>query len=191
MLRSCTILIAMALTIALARSATADVSTFDDFGLWQAAAGEFTTITFTEFTPDLVTDQYAELGVLFTDGNDLNIPGPTGFPLDGWGLWGGGDDTITIEFSQLNYSLAMHYPGGVAVQLYLEGAPLGEVIDAPTSGYNNFLGLVSNIGFDRALIFDPDGGLFIDNLYFGPPIPAPAGLALLALAACGGRRRHQ
>lgn len=190
MFRFCTTLIAIALAIATTRSVSAEVAAFDDFGLWQAAAGEFTTITFTEFTPDLVTDQYAELGVLFTDGNDLNIPSPTGFPLDGWGLDGGPDDKITLEFSQSQYSLAMHYPGGVVVQLYLDDVSLGEPLDSPTSGFNNFFGIVSEVGFNRAVIYDPDILVAIDNLYFGPPIPAPAGLALLALAGIRLRRRH-
>jgi hypothetical protein len=44
------------------------------------------------------------------------------------------------------------------------------------------------------VLFRPtDSVVAIDNLYFGPPIPAPSVLALLALCAFrfGSRRRYQ
>jgi MYXO-CTERM domain-containing protein len=47
------------------------------------------------------------------------------------------------------------------------------------------------VPFDRAVIWDPQGGTFIDDLHFGPPIPAPPVAALLIGAAMAGARRRR
>jgi MYXO-CTERM domain-containing protein len=41
------------------------------------------------------------------------------------------------------------------------------------------MGLTTDAPFDRAVIWDPQGGTYIDDLHFGPPIPAPPAGALL------------
>ena len=56
----------------------------------------------------------------------------------------------------------------------------------------NFAGLVSDVPFDMVRLSNPATSVaIVDNLYFGPPIPAAGTLALLAMAGLGGvvRRR--
>ncbi len=54
----------------------ADVVEFTDKDEWVATANDFVTIGFTGFNDNtFITDQFAELGLLFSDGDD-NIPGP-------------------------------------------------------------------------------------------------------------------
>ncbi len=74
-----------ALTCASALPAHAGVTEFTDRAEWETAVGAFTTVNFTgfpEFT--VITDQYADLGVFFTDANDvirLSCFQPTGRDL--------------------------------------------------------------------------------------------------------------
>ena len=65
------IVLVVGVNLGLANAACADIITFDDFEEWEGAVGAFTTIGFTGF-PDnfVITDQYADLGALFVDGND-------------------------------------------------------------------------------------------------------------------------
>ena len=64
------------------------VEEFTDKDDWIVAVGDFTTIGFTGFPGGtFITDQYADLGILFTDGNDSISPfDPITYPEDGWGL---------------------------------------------------------------------------------------------------------
>ena len=55
----------------LSAPASGDVLEFTDKDEWIEAVGEFTTIDFTGYPKDtFIADQYAYLGILFTDGND-------------------------------------------------------------------------------------------------------------------------
>ena len=76
------------LAVLFTQYAQADVVEFHERDEWEAAAGSFSTIDFTGF-PDstIITDQYLDLGVLFTQGND-NIELSGSFPNDGSGLDG-------------------------------------------------------------------------------------------------------
>ncbi len=66
---------------------------------WIDAAGSFTTIHFNELPRHtFVTDQYADLGVLFTDGDDqIDRGGAPPWMNDGWGLDGNGDINIVFD----------------------------------------------------------------------------------------------
>ena len=80
-----------ALTCASVLPAHAGVTEFTDRAEWEAAVGVFSTIDFTQFPQGtIITDQYQDLGVLFTDGND-SIFFSNGFPNDGAGCSARGD----------------------------------------------------------------------------------------------------
>jgi hypothetical protein len=168
------------------------VTTYTNKSSWQSAAGSWSTVTFTELPLDtLVTDQYADLGVTFTDGSDYTLYSPTSFPTDHVGL-NGAFDTIDVAFSAPMTSIAVEFPGNVKFKLYSQGKL---IYTSPMFGQfaaGNFGGLVTDTTFDSAEIYDPFGEVFIDNLHFGPPIPAPSALALLGagvlLRGCGRRR---
>lgn len=173
----------------LSRAATGAVTEYTNNVQWQNAAGAFTTITFTELPTDtLVTTQYAPLGVTFTDGSDYTMYTES-FVNDQHGL-NGALDNISLSFSQPMQSIAVDYPGAVKFYLYFQGQLFYEsthfFVLGP-SGTGGFAGLISEQPFDSVVIYD--SGVFIDDLHFGPAIPAPAALALMGLAAAFARRR--
>jgi MYXO-CTERM domain-containing protein len=180
----------MILTCA-ATSARGEVREYTDYDEWRSAVGHFTTIQFTEYPPGtIVTDQYADLGILFTDGNDVILE-RSYFLNDGFGLWGPGFDDVTVEFDSARTAIAVHYPGIVRFDLYRADELIytSSIFDDIIS---NFAGLLTTEPFDAALIYDPTGnGVAIDDLHFGPPIPAPGALGLLGFAALAGRRRRR
>ena len=95
--RPLTILISLLPASLTVSPAHGDVTEFTDKDEWIAAVGPFTTIDFTGF-PDgtLITDQYADLGVIFTGGTE-NIFLNNSFPNDGAGLNAFG--VIAMEFA--------------------------------------------------------------------------------------------
>jgi len=156
---------------------------------WELAAGDYTTIDFTGFAEGtVITDQYADLGVLF--GSDI-VGHLSGLP-DGAGLFGGGGASSAIEiwFAQPVTGVATDFLGDVLIELY-SGNDL--VYTSSYFGYfSKFGGLVSTEPFDAAKILDPfDSEVFIDNLYFAPPIPGPSALGLLGVAFVGIVRRRR
>jgi uncharacterized protein (TIGR03382 family) len=58
-------------------------------------------------------------------------------------------------------------------------------------GTGHFAAVISDQPFDSALLWDPLTGLVIDNIYFGPPIPAPGALMLLGAAFAMLPRRRR
>jgi hypothetical protein len=161
-------------------NARADFTYFFQLPAWQQAAGPTTTIDFVQPVPTLITDDYASLGVLFTEANDYAAPmlnTPSG---DGWGLYSGPDSSITIQFTQPVYALAFHVPGSFDYKVYS-----GDTLLLVDAAVNPFRGITSTVAFDRIVCY---GGSAIDNLYFGPPIPAPGTLALAAVLLLGPRR---
>jgi len=171
----------------LSAPAHAGVQEFTDKDEWIDAVGDFTTIDFTGFAEGtFITDQYADLGVLFTDGNDT-IQEWGGF-IDGHGLRG--SDTITIAFDSPQAYIAVDYPGGMKFDLFSNGRLIYTSSNFGLGGAGNFAGLLSTDLFDGALLYDWIlGGVFIDDLHFG--VPTPGTFALLALGAfCTHRRRR-
>lgn len=174
--------------------ASAEVELFFDYSPWQSAMGATTTIGFADLPGGtFVTTQYADLGVLFTDGLDqVQCCGGFGtYPQDGAGLNGVGP--VELLFTQPMHGIATHYPGNIIFELYDGDALIYESVELGIGGPDNFAGLISNQSFDRAILRKP-GDLFmqIDNLYFGPPVPGPAALPVLAWVAwmrVGSRRR--
>ena len=170
----------------LSAPAHAGVQEFTDKDEWIDAVGEFTTIDFTGFPEGtFITDQYVDLGVLFTDGNDT-IQEWGGF-IDGHGLRG--SDTITIAFDSAQAYIGVDFPGDIQIDLFAGGNLIYSALFI-AGGKGNFAGLVSTELFDSAFLSDPIvPSVFIDDLHFG--VPAPGTLALLALGALTQRRRRQ
>jgi len=168
-------------------SLRADVIEYLDKAEWELGAGDYTTIDFTGFADGtVITDQYADLGVLF--GSDIAIH-LSSFQ-DGAGLHGVYPTPIEIWFAEPVTAIATDFLGDLLIELY-SGNDL--VYTSSYFGYfSKFGGLVSSEPFDAAKILDPsDSAVVIDNLYFAPPIPGPSALALLGVAFVGivGRRR--
>ncbi len=190
--RTMTGLVAALLAGLVSTHARADVIEFIDKDKWFAAVGEVTTIDFTGFEKGtLITDQFAELGVVFNglghfiDQDDVTYE-------DGWGLFRVGDPSnpIDLSFTTPQSWIAVDFPGAVQFELFSQGRLI-----YTSNGFSDegdppgFAGLVSTELFDAVLITDPRGDVFIDNLHFG--VPAPGTLALLGLAAAFPRRRRR
>ena len=176
-------------SILLSASAHGGVQEFGDKDEWIDAVGEFTTIDFTGFpNGTFITDQYADLGIIFTDGDDSIRFSPTVFPNDEWGLDGNGDISVVFDTPQL--WIGADFPGILRIELYRAGRVFYVSNDYGV-GVGLFVGLVSTQPFDAAVLIDAAGEAAIDDLHFGPPAAAPGTLALLALGALPRRRRRR
>ena len=183
--------VAMPIWIATA-PAHAGVIEFTDRAEWEAAVGSFTTIDFTgfpEFT--IITTQYQDLGVTFTDGDDSTTFIPSAFLNDGWGLFGGFDGDIDLSFETPQRWIAVDFPGDVRIFLFSGGELIHfGTFSAGPDGSGGFGGLVSSQPFDSVALLDPiDDFVFIDDLHFG--VPAPASIGILALAGIWHSRRRR
>ncbi|MCI0629938.1 MAG: hypothetical protein L0Y44_04710 [Phycisphaerales bacterium] len=148
------------------------------------------TITFLEYPQGtLLSDQYANLGVTFPDGNDF-ILNSSAYVIDGAGatsLFG----PITLEFDQPRTSIGVHFPGLLVIELYADDSLIYVSNAFGGAGVGFFGGLISTQHFDRALLIDPSGGVSIDTVHFGLPVPAPAGVAFVSIAGLLLRRSRR
>ncbi len=151
-----------------AQPVIADVREFDDPNRdqWFANVTDIKTADFTGFAPGtFITDQYADLGVIFTDGNDA-IHETEGFVIDGWGL--DGNDAIHLSFDVPQRFIGVDFQGAVRFQLLLAGELVHVTGDFGISGVGHFAGLISPVLFDEVIMTDcisPEVG--IDDLHFG------------------------
>ena len=182
---------AVALVILVGPMARADFTEIIDPSeqpLWETLVGDFTTITFMEIPPVLdLDDEYQELGVTF--GGDLNTFFFTpSFVNDGVGL--DGNTEVRLTFDVPITAFAMDFPGITDVAYFRDGEriPGGGAFGGGGVGF--FYGFVSTVPFDEVLLFDDFGEVFIDDLYFGPPIPTPGSAALLLVAGILRRPRR-
>ncbi|MHC4220481.1 MAG: hypothetical protein ACYSU7_18730 [Planctomycetota bacterium] len=173
--RISTILIATGGALLATGAVHGDVIEFGDKDEWIAAVGPFTTIDFTEYPGGtVVTDQYVNVGALFTDGNDVIHSSPTGYLNDGRGLDGNGD--VDVSFDTPQHWLALDFPGILYVRLYCQGELIATTNAWGSGGVGFFFGFLSVEPFDAVRIIDPIGNAgFIDDLHFGPR-PCPADL---------------
>jgi hypothetical protein len=171
-----------------------------DGSAWFEAVPIHSTITFSEFPHNTkIDDEYASLGVMFTDTDGnwiLGTGGPNSFIQDGMGL--NGNALVELSFDGPMSAFAASFPG-VAKFAFYSGQEL-----LFTSSYfglepvGNFAGFATDTWFDRIQItgFPPDpfgnpDKVFFDSFHFAS-VPSPAGVVVLALAAaCGGRRRRR
>lgn len=159
---------------------------------WQATVENWTTIDFTgwpSFTT--ITTQYADEGVVFTDGNDYILSGFAAFPNDGKGLnsnEGSATGRITAQFMSDMYWVAVDHPTEIRMLLYR----YDQLIYTSNEFYDDisrFAGIISTEPFDRIVILRlGDTSVAIDDLFFGAPIPAPGSMALLGLTGLVGRQ---
>ncbi len=179
---------------AMAVSAHADFTAYEDFDAWQDASGPFTTLTFTEFEHGThLTDQYSEFGATFPNGGMNHFVIEAESFGDGHGLQGQ-DGTVTIDFDEPQAWLGHTHFGLGGIELYDGDELVYANDDFGASGGPWFSGVVSTDQlFDRAVLFKPEGSfpvIWVDDITYG--IPAPGGVAALALAGLlGGSRRRR
>jgi len=182
--------------LATTSTAYAEFVEIDDIEEWQQVIDDETIITFASLlVGTIVTDQFADDGVVFTDGEDLVVPGAN-FPNDGRGLSGNTleNGLITMEFIEPIQAIAVDYPGAVQIEFWSDDELIYTSSEAGGQGAGHFFGVISDQPFDRVVLSDWfGGGVAIDDLHFST-IPGPGGAALLgigALALTGGRRRRR
>jgi hypothetical protein len=177
--------------------ANAEVIEFEDGQNeeWESAVGDFTTIPFTEYPfGTIITDQYSNLGAHFVNGGVIVEPDWDAFPEDGAGLTGPPFSPIWLSFDQPMTHIAVDFPDEIVFYLFSDGELIytSDEFGLPGSA-GHFAGLHSADAFDEVWLWtEEEFSPYIDNLHFGPPIPAPGALALLAfgvLSARSGRRR--
>ncbi|MCH8153298.1 MAG: hypothetical protein IH830_13110 [Planctomycetes bacterium] len=176
-------------------TASPGVLEFENKDDWLDAIGRFVTLDFTGFAPGtFITDQYAHLGVHFTDGSDTIFFSPGAFPNDEWGLDGNGN--ITVAFDTPMAYIGVDFPGFLRIELFRDGKLIYTSSVFFGDPVGNFAGLLSTKLFDMAVLMDvpPPDEAEIDDLHFGPP-DCPADLDgdgsvgildLLALLAAWG-----
>jgi len=177
-----------------AQSAVCDVQVFSDNEKWQNNTDGFTFIGFTEYPQGtILTDQYADLGVTFPEANAAVLESDFLFE-DGHGIFRdtpSGFDNIWVEFDEPVTAIAVDFLGLIQFELFTDDKSI-HLSNPYSDNGGGFAGLISEQSFDKARIFDPGGVTAIDNLYFGPPIPAPGVLGGFAIAAlCFHRRRRR
>lgn len=169
-------------------AAYADIQAFTDKQAWIDAVGDFNTIDFTGFEEGtIITDQYADLGILFGERDDVINFSTDYFPNDSWGLVDG-FGPIAITFDTPQRWIGADYVFGLGIFFYVE-KELVLVASFDGKGAGNFGGIISDEPFDSLLLVgDPViAAIFIDDLYFG--VPGPGGLAAFIVAGvCIPRR---
>jgi MYXO-CTERM domain-containing protein len=172
--------------------APAEVIEYDEKSEWIDAVGEFSTIGFSDLPNGTwVFEQYAHLGAHFVDGADIiRCCDPNLFPEDGAGL--DGNTEVHVVFDEPLTYLAVDYPGYVRFALFDDGELIYENNWFGHGQIGQFAGVVSSGPFNEMRLTDPIAyEVFIDDLHFGPPIPAPGALALFALTLIGSTRRRR
>jgi hypothetical protein len=167
---------------------------YSDLAAYDAAVGPHTVIDFTDLAAGTVlSNQYAGLGVLFTDGSDT-VADLTSFVVDGKGVDGRG--RIDLTFSSYINTVGGEFPGALTIDLY-DGATLVGTSDDFAGSGTGFFGGVSDISFNRVVLRDwMDDSVYIDNLHFGTvgsAIPAPGAILLgtLGTGLVGWLRRRR
>jgi hypothetical protein len=140
---------------------------------WIADVGEFTTLGFNDLgpVPVIVTEQYSELGVHFTDGDDVAYKFGSAI-TDGWGMKDnpGGTIYIQLEFDKPQYWLGVDHPGGMACLLFNDEELIDEMHVFELSGDVNFAGVLSDVGLNKVRLRDViDTVVAVDNIHFGAP----------------------
>lgn len=165
----------------------ASVQSYTDKSAWFNATGQATTIDFAGYpngTP-VLPEHYADIGIAFT--------GEALFYLqDFQGDWAGikaNNNTLFAHFDVPQRAIAVDYPGTIRFRLFFDD----ELIYTSGTFLHGFTGLVSDAPFDRVEFFRHSGSefVFIDDLHFGLPIPAPGALGVFALAAFITRSRRR
>ena len=177
-------LIATASLLWLSLPASGAIINFTDAASYFAATGAQITIDFTDTaTGTALTNEYAAQGVSF-NGAERVTDGA--FLVDGEGirgtLPGAGvfDFHFELTFASLINSLAFDFPGALTMELYDGATLVGTSADFGLSGAGFFGGILSDVGFNRAVIYDHCcAAVFADNIFTFPKELAPSGQAPL------------
>ena len=95
-----------------------------------------------------------------------------------------------VEFTDLQAWIGVDFPGSLRIELFSNDQLIYTSSEFLHAGVGFFAGLRSDQLVGAARIFDPLGGVAIDDLHFGVPAPGPLALfGLSALLHRGGRRR--
>jgi hypothetical protein len=180
-------------TFTLAQPASATVTVITNKAQWQNSVQGFTEVTFQEFVNGtVITDDYASLGINFTDGDDFVLATSPFLDLhglvsdDGFGNLG----MIHMSFTQPQRWIAFEWLGNLQVKLFKQGQ-LIYTSDNFEHAFTPFVGFILDSNFDSALAYRGNSSVVaLDNIYFGPPIPAPSALGLLVLACVRQNRRR-
>lgn len=174
----------------LAPSVQASVTEYTNAAAWQGAVDTYTTVDFTGYPMNtLITDQYASLGVTFTDGVDIIYPNEGLFLNDGVGI--NGVDSTTVVFDTDMFWIGVDVPGALQITLFNNNQLLYSSNLFGVGGTGFFAGLISSEPFDKAFIIDPLGGTVFDDLHFGAPVPGPAVLALFGVSVLVAHPRRR
>jgi hypothetical protein len=144
---------------------TAAITEYTDYATWAAAAAvPLLENRYAELGGGvIVTNQYAGMGAVYTDGNDITYP--YGDSTDGMLLNGSG--RIYVTFDEPVYAVGMNYPGAVTISGFLGAAPVFTSSDFGGSGAFFFAGIVSTDAFDNIEIKDwVDDAVYIDDLFY-------------------------
>jgi len=163
---------------------------YSDLEDWLSDVPPATVIDFTDFEHGtFIDDEYAYLGVTFTNGSSTISNIPSAF-VDDFGL-DANQDALAFDFTQPAFSFGVLFPGTLRLVLYLDGELVGWTQTLGGAAPEQFVGVILPSGFDSVSLIDLDEPE-IDNLYFSfEPIPAPGALALLGITALAGCRRRR
>ena len=190
---SAAILVAAAWTGSIASPSHAGIVVyFQDPDVWKSVVGTYTTIDFVLGSAQILTDQYADKGILFPGGNDIALAGsPTSFE-DGWGMKPNGltPPLIEVAFTQPQTAFMIKYPGITGFTLLSGGVPIWSGSGGAAFGPKH-IGVISTIPFDAVHITSTIGKPVVDDLFFASAVPGPASAPLLAAMFVGGRRRRR
>ena len=114
------------------QSALTSITEYTDEATWATALGVPTVINPYGDLADgvTVTNQYAPLGALYTDGDDVTVA--YGAAIDGMLLQGGAG--INVEFSDPVNAVGINYPGALRITGYLDGAEVFVSSDLGSAG---------------------------------------------------------
>lgn len=156
----------MLLSSLLLLSLSAQVTEYSSRPAWEAVVGSQQCADFVGLASGaVVTNQYAGIGMTFTQGNDTVLL--TGaFVTDGAGVNCNGD--MEVVFSSPQHALGCDFPGALQVSLYSGATLVHSSSNFAGSGSGFFAGFTSTASFDRAVITDwVDGLAYVDNVCIG------------------------
>jgi len=158
---------------------------------WFDAVGveNITTIDFTGYPNNTnITTQYSAFGLTFDGLNFITLDVPSF--ADDWGLRIFDGNDLYFE-DPINW-IAADILGNITIELYANGQKIYSAHQLGHSGLGQFGGVISDEPFDRVRLLDMSDNLTVlDDLHFGPPIPAPSVLAPLVMFMCAGSRRRR
>ncbi len=184
----------------------ADVTVFGSLPTWEAQAGpNVTHVTFEGLGQGYFTNQYASLGLTDPEQNDF-----VDFTVNPWtdhSILGGYNplvgltqpSSITLDLDSPIFAVGFKYVLGPKIDLFLGATPVAMNVQLPTysqsqDGYKvfDFAGISSAVAFDRVVMKPGTGMLSVDlDDFWFQSVPAPGGVALLALGALVQQRRTQ